>query len=382
VSVVAGAARLLGAALVVSCAGTGLGPLPARAADAPADAPAASPGAVTLNGLVSASYDYNFNVPPSRTNALRVFDFADDTFQLDLLELVLQRQASKPRASGFRVDLALGSSVPRTSSSAGLFRQDSLAEDIDMHQVFLTYVAPLGSGLRIDAGKFVTHHGYEVIDGYDGWNDDATRSFLFGYAIPYTHVGVRASYAFSPRISAMGMVVNGWDVARDNNRSKSVGGQLALAPTPALSVTVNGTFGPERAGVETDPRSLLDVVATWKPITRLAVALDGAWGDERNAAMAGHTAHWDALEGTVRLACAGPFAIAARGETFEDPDGARTGTPQRLSEWTLTPEVRVSPQILIRADLRLDRSDVAVFPKRRAMDRTQPTALLNVLCNF
>src|SRR5262245_33045621 len=77
---------------------------------------------VTLNGFVSTSWSYNFGRPTSGTNQLRVFDFDDDTFKLDLFELVVQKPASKPSESGVRVDLAVGSSVPRVTASAGLFR--------------------------------------------------------------------------------------------------------------------------------------------------------------------------------------------------------------------------------------------------------------------
>src|SRR6266850_4828875 len=150
---------------------------------------------MTLDGFLAASYSYNFNRPASATNQLRVFDFDDNSFKLDEFELVAQHPVAKPRDSGFRVDLTVGSSEPRIAASTGLFRDDSSqAGDLDIHQAFASYVAPLGLGLRIDAGKFITSHGYEVIDGYDGWNDNATRSLLFGYAIPFTHVGVRGAY--------------------------------------------------------------------------------------------------------------------------------------------------------------------------------------------
>src|SRR6266850_7415355 len=218
---------------------------------------------MTLNGLIATSYSYNFNRPGSGTSQFRVFDFDDNTFKLDEFELVAQKAVGKTRDSGFRVDLTLGSSVPRVTASAGLFRDDAgVAGDIDVHQAFASYIAPLGSGLRFDAGKFITSHGYEVIDGYDGWNDNATRSILFGYAIPFTHLGARATYVFSPRVTAIGMVVNGWDVARDNNRSKSVGAQVTL--TSPLTVIVSGMTGPERLGNDSDARNLLDVVAIAK----------------------------------------------------------------------------------------------------------------------
>jgi hypothetical protein len=132
-----------------------------------------------------------------------------------------------------------------------------------------------GPGLRLDLGKFVTHCGYELIQGYDGWNDNATRSQLFGYAIPFTHVGARASYTASALVALMAMVVNGWDVARDNNRSKSLGAQIVLTPTPPVSVYLNGLWGPERSGNDGDSRSLFDVEATLKAGSRLTASQRG-----------------------------------------------------------------------------------------------------------
>ena len=45
--------------------------------------------------------------------------------------------------------------------------------------------------MQCDVGKFVTPIGAEVIESQDNWN--YTRSILFGYAIPFYHVGVRAT---------------------------------------------------------------------------------------------------------------------------------------------------------------------------------------------
>src|SRR2546426_4710796 len=74
---------------------------------------------VTLNGFLATSYSYNFNRPEAGTNQFRVFDFDDNTFKLDVFELVAQKLAAKPSDSGFRVDIATGSSVPRVSAAAG-----------------------------------------------------------------------------------------------------------------------------------------------------------------------------------------------------------------------------------------------------------------------
>ena len=115
---------------------------------------------LTVNAFVSASYSYNLNRPDSGTNQLRVFDFDDNSFKVDVAEVVLQKTISKPGEAGFRVDLVAGSSIPRVSSSFGLLQ----GQDVDLQQAFVSWIAPVGSGLRLDAGKFVTHFAYEVIE--------------------------------------------------------------------------------------------------------------------------------------------------------------------------------------------------------------------------
>lgn len=361
----------------------GSGPLPARAADEGAVTARAPFEELTFNGFVSTSWSYNANIPNSRSNQFRVFDFDDNSFKLDVVELVAQVPVARPRDAGFRVDLVLGGSIPRVSASAGLFRSDSgLAQDIDVQQAFASWIVPVGAGLRLDAGKFITSMGYEVIEGYDGWNDNATHSFLFGYAIPFTHVGVRANYVFSPRVSATAMIANGWDVARDNNRSKSVGAQLAITPVPPLQIWLNGMAGPERANVEVDSRAFVEAVAVCKASSRLTFTLDVFRGTEPHAALSAGDATWTGFAGYTRIAIADGFALSLRGELFHDGDGARTGVAQRLSELTLSPELRLTKRALVRADLRLDRSNHAVFEKGSGLSDSQQTTLLNVFFSF
>ena len=338
---------------------------------------------ITLHGFLSSGYSYNFNRPPSATNQFRVFDFDDNTFKLDELELVAQKVATKPGQAGFRVDLTLGSSVPRVTASAGLFRDETgKAQDIDMHQAFVDYVVPVGSGLRVDLGKFITGHGYEVIDGYDGWNDNASRSLLFGFAIPFTHVGARASYPFSQRLSGTAMVVNGWDVARDNNSSKTLGGQINWTPSDPLALTVSGMTGPERPGDNAHSRSLLDVVATLRPGSRLTLGANGDWGTEAEAVGPGRDGSWSGIALYARLAVCESFALAARGEYFEDLDGVRTGVPQKLREFTLTTEKRLTPHLHVRGEGRVDHSSRLVFDKPDGPVRTQPTMMLQAFYTF
>src|SRR5690242_7659208 len=101
-----GRALLLAGLLAGAC---NLAPRPAVARAASDELPAWL-HEMTFDAFFAASYSYNFNRPGSATNQLRVFDFDDNTFKLDELELVAQHGVTKPRDSGFRVDLTVGSS--------------------------------------------------------------------------------------------------------------------------------------------------------------------------------------------------------------------------------------------------------------------------------
>lgn len=371
------------AALAVAVAPPALGQ---EGNPAPAAAPAAPPAwydTITVNGFVTASWSWNFNRPESGTNQLRVFDFEDDAIKVDGAELVLQKVASAPGEAGFRVDVAAGASIPRMTAAAGLFRDDDgAAGDFDLQQAFVSYVAPLGSGLRFDAGKYATHCGYEVIEGYDGYNDNATRSLLFGFAEPGSHTGLKATYALSGTVSAMVEVVNGWDNVKDSNSAKSLGGQLAFTLSSNAAVYVNALYGPERTGDDGNDRTFLNLVGTWKLGTGSALGLDAVWATEEDAVGPGQDGTWGGVALYGRIGLGPSFALVVRAEVFDDPDGLRTGTPQTLSELTLTPELKLAPGLVLRADLRLDRSSRDVFEKESGLTGTQPTVLLNALYSF
>ncbi len=335
---------------------------------------------IAVNGFLSTSYSYNTNRPASGTNQFRVFDFDDNSFKVDVAELVLQKAVSKPGETGFRVDAEAGSSIPRVSAAYGLFQ----GQDFDLKQAFVSWIAPVGSGLRLDVGKYVTNHGYEVIDGYDGYNDNATRSFLFGFAIPFTHTGIKASYTFSDQISAMLMIANGWDNAKDNNSSKSVGGQLTWTASKTVTVIANYMWGPERTGNNRDARNVVDVNAQWKVTDRTVLTVDTVYGTEPNAVTQGETAMWNGIVGYARFGLTDSFALILRGEYFNDRDGARTGVVQKLKGATLTPELKVGSHVVLRGDLRVDFSDKEVFEDRDGAltKKQQPTVLLNALYFF
>jgi len=333
---------------------------------------------IAVNAFVSTAYVYNANRPSTGTSSYRVFDFIDNSFNLDVAELVVQIAPTKPNDAGFRVDLAVGNSIPQVTKS-----QDQTVAQFDVQQLFVSYIAPIGSGLRFDVGKYITHLGYEVIEGYDGYNDNYSRSILFGYAIPFTHTGVKASYAFSSKATAMVEVVNGWDLVRDNNHSKSVGAQLALTPVAPLSVLFNWIGGPELAGNNHSNRNVFDLVAILKPTTRLTLGVNGDYGKENGTSLVnpGSDAIWKGIAGYATLALTDKFSVGLRGETFHDEDGVRlgAGTKATLSEGTFTPAYKFTEHVLLRGEVRYDKADQPILTKRATFADKQTTVGVNVI---
>jgi len=378
-------ATVVSAAIALPLCAQERAPSPSAPVPAPTPVPAAAaaPAAkawyeeITVNGFLSLWYEYNTNNPASSRNQYRVFDYDHNTFNVDAAEVVVQKAVAKAGDVGFRIDAVAGA-VARVASAAGLFQ----GQDFDLQQATVSWIAPVGSGLRLDFGKFITHHGYEVIEGYDGWNDNATRSIAFGYAIPFTHTGLKATTSFGDQLTAMLTLCNGWDVVEDNNSGKSLGAQLIFTPSKTVTITGNYMGGPEQPNTGGNWRNVGNVVGQWKASDRTVFTLELTYGGEPDLLATGETATWGGIVGYARFGLSDSFALCLRGEYFADPDGVRTGVPQYLKEVTLTPEWKISSRFLVRGDFRLDWSNQDVFEKKTGFTSTQPTLLANVAYVF
>ncbi len=334
---------------------------------------------LSLNAFFSAGYLYNLNRPSTRMNALRVFDAEDNTFSIGVAEVSLQKPVSAPAEVGFRFDLDFGGVIsPRTVSTG------DTAGNFDLRQAFASWVAPVGSGLRLDLGKFVTHTGYEVIEGYENYNDNYSRSFLFNYAIPFTHTGAKLSYTVSPMLSAMVMVANGWDAALSKTRGKMVGAEVALTLIEPLSLVLNYCGGVENVAPGGDEiRQLFDAVAIFKATPWLTLGLNGDYGIEtRSKVPNGADATWYGGAAYLRLDAPSGYGLAVRAEAFRDAGGTRTGlgVPATIYEGTATAFYKLSSHFVVRGEFRLDGSKDGVYPQNDgSLGKTQPTFGANTL---
>jgi Putative beta-barrel porin-2, OmpL-like. bbp2 len=345
---------------------------PVIAEDAKPAAPAVSADdikkALGISFYVQGGYTYNGSASNGATqdsvNDLRVFDHDANSFTLDLAQILISKDTPTPGNVGYRIKISTGETAKwihaRGLSGAPLNQPQSGegTDTIDVTEAYVSYMSPIGSGLRFDLGKMVTYFGAEVIEAID--NPNYSRSFLFNYAIPFTHTGLKMSYGITDALSASLYVVNGWDNAEDNNSGKSIGVSIGYAPSDIFSGYVNYMSGPEHDSIDHNIRTLVDFVATIKPVKPLSFILNYDDGVEHNYSPAGN-ATWFGFAGIVKYDFNDTYSLSVRGETFNDPEGIRTGMQQNLNEWTVTPEIRIAGGLIVRPEYRHDMSDKQSF---------------------
>jgi hypothetical protein len=315
-----------------------------------------------LSGFVDGYYSYNLNKPATqRAGNERNFDVQHNSFSLSLAELALEKKPTADSRGGFRLDLDYGQT--QTIVNAAEPGDKSVLQNLG--QAYMSYLMDAGSGLQIDFGKFVTPAGFEVIKAKDNWN--YSRSLLFTNAIPYYHMGVRATYNVSDKLSLAGYVVNGWNDVVDNNTGKSEAVQATVKPFGSLAIIETYIGGPEQANDTQDRRNVSDTVVTYTLTKQVSVAGNYDYGQDKQS---GAKVKWQGFAGYARFQPTEWFALSPRAEIYNDSEGFTTGMAQKLKEVTLTGELKSKDGVLFRLEYRRDFSDIGFFLKNAATHST------------
>jgi hypothetical protein len=327
---------------------------------------------VEFTGLVDTYYTYNFNEPlTGDITPLRNFDVRHNQWSVAALELAMNKAASSDDRVGFRFDLQYG-------QLAQIFNGDPLDNNalVNVQQAYISYLAPVGSGLTLDVGKFVTPVGAEATES--NANNNYSRAFLFA-AGPYYHVGARLAYTVNDKVSVGGMLVNGWNATGDNNSGKTVGGMITIKPTSKISITQNLLVGPEQTDNSDDVRTMSDTVVAVTVNDKVTAGLNY---DYVKDGVEGEGISWQGIALYLKGQLTPAFALAPRFEIYDDADGFLTGRAQTLKEFTLTAEVKHSQGLIFRAEYRRDWSDVNYFTKKGRSENNQNTFTIAFIYAF
>ena len=307
-----------------------------------------------LSGAVDTTYTQNFNNPRTNINSLRIFDTQANSFVPQVAQFMVERPAVASGSAldrvGFRARVNFGAQS-RFSRARTNYQPGTDNNELDVHELYGEYIAPIGNGLKIQAGKINTLIGLEVINSWE--NPSISRSWTFGLAQAFTTTGIRFTYPFSSWGTAAIGLINGWDNIEDNNRGKSFEYKVDLTPHEKFGFAVYGSYGPEQSNGNalggnaatgactsgttgcdpTGKRTVVGALITIKPTPMDTLIIEPYYGNEgnatTNAGQPSRNARWNALLAYYThdfndQAQPHAFRFSARGEIFEDAGGVRS----------------------------------------------------------
>jgi len=187
---------------------------------------------INIFGWFEGGYTFSFSNPPGGLIGGNVFNTAQARAKLDQADINFQRTVDPAAAAkahtfdvGGQIELLYGyDGVKIHSNGMGIYGGGGVSssgrqnpeDQFDPLQAFVDVAIPVGNGLMVRAGKFVTLLGEEVIDAPS--NALYSHSYLFGYAIPFTQTGVLGKYALNDQWTVWGGITRGWNQSlKDNN---------------------------------------------------------------------------------------------------------------------------------------------------------------------
>ena len=403
--------------------------MPAPAATAPAATPTALngllakiPGFSNLNisasGYVEGSWTYSARPQPGNIigdPGDRVFDTKTESLQFDAVDLLLTRTADSTQAFdvGFTFENIYGWDAAYIHSNGLSFVSNGKWADVgtaaihpkaqyDLNQanVVLSF-GKIGNGLSFEGGKFDTLLGYEVIDAPA--NQFYSHSYIFDEE-PFTHTGLLGIYNITdpagptPAVFTLGFT-RGWDQAtEDSNGDLDVTGQLKYTVTNKYAIVLSAISGDEApSGPQDGWRTVIDINGTYNISDEFTLGFNGMYGfaaQTSNGGFSGGTGQWYGAAIYGKYVCCDYLTLNARGEWFDDQDGAApaqlsqglTNVPNSFYEVTLGLTFKPLPDnpylsgLTIRPEGRWDYSDHAAFNAGTQND--QWTAAVDAFFSF
>jgi hypothetical protein len=380
-------------------------------------------GPITLSGFGDVYYGYDNNHPFDNLAGLRSFEAPTNGFNFNMAELILDKAPDATSAEsrlGYHVSAGYGyaAKVINGSDNTGFDPSDS---NFFVKEAYVSYLAPVGKGLTLTVGKFVTPMGAEVIESNANWN--YSRGLLFDYAIPFFHFGASAKYAFNPKWALTGYLVNGWNNTIINHDGPigtssglTYGVSLGYTPNMKWSVTENYFAGPVTDAIGLSGQTLdewkqiSDTVIGYTPNAKWAFQLNGDYGFgpivySGTCALAkvsqpisdggpstctpGPTVDWWGVAGYAKYTWSPKTNFVVRYEYFDDPQGYEglIGLDDRgwAQEVTGTYSYNLTSALLIRGEYRYDFASQPIFEQSRSNGlsvKEQNTATISFVYSF
>jgi hypothetical protein len=308
--------------------------------------------ATTFSGSLDLYYRYNFANPRSSFNNYTSFTNSQNSFELGMVTMRADHSWSK---AGVTVELGFGRRGQEFSYNeayqggvvgAPPTSYFSLANIV---QAFLYY--NITDKIRLTAGKWGTHIGYEVVDA--ALNRNYSMSYLFSYG-PFYNMGLKADVSLGGKTAFMVGISNPTDNSTTTSSQKMVIAQFSTATRNSnWKFYLNFQGGRMNDSTKLDQ---MDLVLTGTVSPRFSVGFNATdqWRKSATSTNWGGAAiylNWD----PVSL-----FGLTIRSEYFGDAD--KVVSPGSFMEYTLTGQFHLG-KLTIMPELRFDNSNESTFLK-------------------
>jgi hypothetical protein len=307
-------------------------------------------------GFIDLAYPLNFNHPQNRLFRSRGTAFRTDSVWLNMAVIYLRKRPSEESRLGVELTAQAG-------KDAEFFGFSATAPNIAGYRFLrqlgptnVSYLAPVGKGLTLQAGIFPSLIGYDSLYAKDNFN--YTRPWGADFT-PYLMWGGNASYPFTEKLTATFFVVNGyWHLARANSAPNG-GGQIAYKLTPRITLKETTLFGPHQRNTALEFWRFLTDTIVERKTNKLTFAWEYIFSTEKVDAPGKPRALMMSWQLPLRWTLNDRWSVAFRPELFWDRDGRWTLARQTVKAFTSTLEYRLPyrwTNTIFRLEHRFDDS--------------------------
>ncbi len=171
---------------------------------------------LSISGSVDGYYRHNFSNASGTSNNKTSFTNSQGSFALGMATIKADATALSGKVTA-TVDLGFG---PRAEEFS-YYETASKSSLSFVKQIYVTYA--LASNVKITAGKFATHVGYEVMDA--PLNRNYSMSYMFTNG-PFSHTGIKMDVSAGP-VGFMAGVANFIDQTTSTTNVKTLIAQMS-----------------------------------------------------------------------------------------------------------------------------------------------------------
>lgn len=231
------------------------------------------------------------------------------------------------------LDLGLGKRAQEFS-----YNDNGVAQAIK--QAYISY-APM-NGLKITAGKWATHIGYELLDAYSNRNYSMSYAFSYG---PFFHTGIRADIALGGKSAMMIGLAQPTDFVSADSPDKMLIAQFSTSSkNDLLKAFLNYQGGKDK--------SQFDLVLNGVVSSQVGINYDGTIANISGK-------NWTSNAMYLNYDPSSKIGFTLRSEYFNDSKNA-VGVGSSIFQNTLSANIHFSKLTLI-PEIRFDNAKDKIF---------------------